>query len=144
MAGYITRCIYKSLPVLYRYHKDWCLLLQRNSISPGEREKYRTRSPAEPDHKKLKKEEKDMGHVRTARIIITQTCVRLTSSLHSSNCDDVAGISCRRRQRRTHITSQRGAFTQRERSGQTSTQERTSPSQSAVRRYTVFTHTTLH
>ncbi|VVC98104.1 unnamed protein product [Leptidea sinapis] len=34
----------------------------RNSISPGEREKYRTRSPAEPDHKKLKKEEKDMGH----------------------------------------------------------------------------------
>lgn len=40
-----------------------CFLLQRNSISPGEREKYRTRSPAEPDHKKLKKEEKDMGHV---------------------------------------------------------------------------------
>lgn len=39
------------------------VLLQRNSISPGEREKYRTRSPAEPDHKKLKKEEKDMGHV---------------------------------------------------------------------------------
>ncbi|XP_013169962.1 PREDICTED: protein groucho [Papilio xuthus] len=34
----------------------------RNSISPGEREKYRTRSPAEPEHKKLKKEEKDMGH----------------------------------------------------------------------------------
>ncbi|GBP31611.1 Transducin-like enhancer protein 3-B [Eumeta japonica] len=34
----------------------------RNSISPGEREKYRTRSPAEPDHKKMKKEEKDMGH----------------------------------------------------------------------------------
>lgn len=42
---------------------DFVLLLQRNSISPGEREKYRTRSPAEPDHKKLKKEEKDMGHV---------------------------------------------------------------------------------
>ncbi|CAK1542103.1 unnamed protein product [Leptosia nina] len=34
----------------------------RNSISPGEREKYRTRSPMEPDHKKPKKEEKDMGH----------------------------------------------------------------------------------
>ncbi|XP_077291523.1 protein groucho-like isoform X2 [Arctopsyche grandis] len=34
----------------------------RNSISPGEREKYRPRSPNEPDHKKLKKEEKDLGH----------------------------------------------------------------------------------
>jgi hypothetical protein len=32
---------------------------QRNSISPAEREKYRPRSPPEPEHKKLKKEEKD-------------------------------------------------------------------------------------
>uniref|UniRef100_A0A023FB07 Putative transducin-like enhancer of split protein n=2 Tax=Triatominae TaxID=70999 RepID=A0A023FB07_TRIIF len=31
----------------------------RNSISPAEREKYRPRSPPEPDHKKVKKEEKD-------------------------------------------------------------------------------------
>uniref|UniRef100_A0A0K8SNJ1 Groucho/TLE N-terminal Q-rich domain-containing protein n=6 Tax=Lygus hesperus TaxID=30085 RepID=A0A0K8SNJ1_LYGHE len=31
----------------------------RNSISPAEREKYRTRSPPEPEHKKVKKEEKD-------------------------------------------------------------------------------------
>ncbi|BES87732.1 Groucho/TLE N-terminal Q-rich domain [Nesidiocoris tenuis] len=31
----------------------------RNSISPAEREKYRARSPPEPDHKKVKKEEKD-------------------------------------------------------------------------------------
>ncbi|XP_066994084.1 transducin-like enhancer protein 4 isoform X2 [Anabrus simplex] len=31
----------------------------RNSISPGDREKYRPRSPPEPEHKKLKKEEKD-------------------------------------------------------------------------------------
>ncbi|KPJ15762.1 Protein groucho-2 [Papilio machaon] len=38
------------------------IMRSRNSISPGEREKYRTRSPAEPEHKKLKKEEKDMGH----------------------------------------------------------------------------------
>lgn len=37
-------------------------LLQRNSISPAEREKYRPRSPVEPEHKKMKKEEKD-GHV---------------------------------------------------------------------------------
>lgn len=34
----------------------------RNSISPGEREKYRARSPAESEHKKMKKEDKDMGH----------------------------------------------------------------------------------
>ncbi|KAL0271666.1 UNVERIFIED_CONTAM: hypothetical protein PYX00_008686 [Menopon gallinae] len=34
----------------------------RSSISPAEREKYRPRSPPEPDIKKLKKEEKD-GHV---------------------------------------------------------------------------------
>ncbi|XP_065169303.1 transducin-like enhancer protein 4 isoform X2 [Atheta coriaria] len=34
----------------------------RNSISPAEREKYRPRTPQEPDHKKVKKEEKDMGH----------------------------------------------------------------------------------
>ncbi|XP_034241748.1 protein groucho-like isoform X4 [Thrips palmi] len=33
----------------------------RNSISPAEREKYRPRSPVEPEHKKMKKEEKD-GH----------------------------------------------------------------------------------
>ncbi|KAK6631264.1 Transducin-like enhancer protein 3-B [Polyplax serrata] len=33
----------------------------RNSISPAEREKYRPRSPPEPEIKKLKKEEKD-GH----------------------------------------------------------------------------------
>ncbi|CAB3360755.1 Hypothetical predicted protein [Cloeon dipterum] len=31
----------------------------RNSISPAEREKYRPRSPAEVEHKKVKKEEKD-------------------------------------------------------------------------------------
>ncbi|RZF44053.1 hypothetical protein LSTR_LSTR011516, partial [Laodelphax striatellus] len=31
----------------------------RNSISPAEREKYRPRSPPEPEHKKMKKEEKD-------------------------------------------------------------------------------------
>ncbi|CAH1407562.1 unnamed protein product [Nezara viridula] len=31
----------------------------RNSISPAEREKYRPRSPPEPEHKKVKKEEKD-------------------------------------------------------------------------------------
>ncbi|KAJ9575990.1 hypothetical protein L9F63_007090, partial [Diploptera punctata] len=31
----------------------------RNSISPAEREKYRPRSSPEPEHKKLKKEEKD-------------------------------------------------------------------------------------
>ena len=31
----------------------------RNSISPAEREKYRPRSPVEPEHKKMKKEEKD-------------------------------------------------------------------------------------
>ncbi|KAK9712321.1 WD domain, G-beta repeat [Popillia japonica] len=34
----------------------------RNSISPAEREKYRPRTPQEPDHKKVKKEEKDLGH----------------------------------------------------------------------------------
>ncbi|KAF2898886.1 hypothetical protein ILUMI_07285 [Ignelater luminosus] len=34
----------------------------RNSISPAEREKYRPRTSPEPDHKKVKKEEKDMGH----------------------------------------------------------------------------------
>lgn len=39
-------------------------LLQRNSISPAEREKYRPRSPPEPEHKKMKKEEKDC-HVST-------------------------------------------------------------------------------
>ncbi|KAJ9589830.1 hypothetical protein L9F63_027910, partial [Diploptera punctata] len=33
--------------------------LMRNSISPAEREKYRPRSSPEPEHKKLKKEEKD-------------------------------------------------------------------------------------
>lgn len=38
--------------------------LQRNSISPAERnEKYRARSPPEQEHKKMKKEEKDLGHV---------------------------------------------------------------------------------
>lgn len=35
--------------------------MQRNSISPAEREKYRPRSSPEPDIKKMKKEEKD-GH----------------------------------------------------------------------------------
>jgi hypothetical protein len=39
--------------------KTVSLLLQRNSISPAEREKYRPRSPPESEHKKLKKEEKD-------------------------------------------------------------------------------------
>lgn len=39
------------------------ILLQRNSISPAEREKYRPRTSPEPDHKKVKKEDKDMGHV---------------------------------------------------------------------------------
>lgn len=37
--------------------------LQRNSISPAEREKYRPRTPQEPELKKPKKEEKDLGHV---------------------------------------------------------------------------------
>ena len=37
----------------------------RNSISPPEREKYRPRSPQDQhDMKKIKKEEKDLGHVR--------------------------------------------------------------------------------
>lgn len=35
----------------------------RNSISPTEREKYRPRSPDQHELKKVKKEEKDMGHV---------------------------------------------------------------------------------
>ncbi|XP_071050806.1 protein groucho-like isoform X1 [Onthophagus taurus] len=35
----------------------------RSSISPAEREKYRPRTPQEPDHKKVKKEEKELGHV---------------------------------------------------------------------------------
>lgn len=37
----------------------------RSSISPQEREKYRPRSPSEQHelNKKIKKEEKDMGHV---------------------------------------------------------------------------------
>lgn len=35
------------------------LFLQRNSISPVEREKYRPRSSPEVEHKKVKKEEKD-------------------------------------------------------------------------------------
>ncbi|XP_018328388.1 transducin-like enhancer protein 4 isoform X2 [Agrilus planipennis] len=34
----------------------------RSSISPAEREKYRSRTPSEPEHKKVKKEEKDLGH----------------------------------------------------------------------------------
>ena len=34
---------------------------QRGSISPGERDKYRPRSPHESEHKKIKKEDKD-GH----------------------------------------------------------------------------------
>jgi groucho len=38
------------------------LIFQRNSISPAEREKYRPRTPQENEHKKPKKEEKDMGH----------------------------------------------------------------------------------
>lgn len=38
----------------------------RSSISPQEREKYRPRSPSEQHElKKIKKEEKDMGHVRS-------------------------------------------------------------------------------
>lgn len=40
-----------------------CFVLQRSSISPAEREKYRPRTPQEPEHKKPKKEEKDIGHV---------------------------------------------------------------------------------
>lgn len=45
---------------------DVCVSLQRNSISPAEREKYRPRTPQEPTElKKLKKEEKDLGHVST-------------------------------------------------------------------------------
>lgn len=35
----------------------------RNSISPTEREKYRPRTPEQHELKKVKKEEKDMGHV---------------------------------------------------------------------------------
>lgn len=38
------------------------LLLQRSSISPAEREKYRPRSPDTHELKKVKKEDKD-GHV---------------------------------------------------------------------------------
>lgn len=45
-------------------------VLQRNSISPAEREKYRPRSTPDPQHdhlhlsKKMKKEhDKDIGHV---------------------------------------------------------------------------------
>lgn len=34
----------------------------RNSISPAEREKYRPRTPEQHELKKVKKEEKDMGH----------------------------------------------------------------------------------
>lgn len=52
------------------------MLLQRNSISPTEREKYRNaRSPMSaagdmhaPDMKKIKREEKD-GHVRETRSV---------------------------------------------------------------------------
>lgn len=37
----------------------------RNSISPSDRDKYRPRSPVEQmDLKKIKKDDKDMGHVR--------------------------------------------------------------------------------
>lgn len=44
-------------------------MLQRSSISPAEREKYRPRSPPEiSEHKKLKKEEKD-GHVSKESIL---------------------------------------------------------------------------
>lgn len=35
----------------------------RNSISPPDREKYRPRSPSDHELKKIKKEEKDLGHV---------------------------------------------------------------------------------
>lgn len=46
---------------MYEFIIKCCFLSQRNSISPAEREKYRPRSPPEPEIKKLKKEEKD-GH----------------------------------------------------------------------------------
>lgn len=39
-------------------------ILQRSSISPTEREKYRPRTPDQHEMKKVKKEEKDLGHVR--------------------------------------------------------------------------------
>nr|CAI5844774.1 unnamed protein product [Callosobruchus analis] len=40
-------------------------MIDINSISPAEREKYRPRTPQEPELKKPKKEEKDLGHVST-------------------------------------------------------------------------------
>lgn len=46
-----------------------CFFLQRNSISPSEREKYRPRSPSEQhDLKKVKKEEIDKGHVSISKV----------------------------------------------------------------------------
>lgn len=46
---------------------------QRNSISPAEREKYRPRTPQESEHKKVKKEEKDIGHVSMKVRIVLNT-----------------------------------------------------------------------
>lgn len=44
-------------------------ILQRSSISPTEREKYRPRTPDQHEMKKVKKEEKDLGHVSLNLII---------------------------------------------------------------------------
>lgn len=41
----------------------------RNSISPTDRDKYRPRSPDQHDLKKVKKEEKDSGHVSKIHLL---------------------------------------------------------------------------
>lgn len=61
------------------YDLHFINLFQRNSISPAEREKYRPRTPQEPEMKKPKKEEKDLGHVsikvrRFLLLIIILSC----------------------------------------------------------------------
>lgn len=85
---------------------DFVLLLQRNSISPGEREKYRTRSPAEPDHKKLKKEEKDMGHVSghimylptlDIEFLFSIKCLKIRYHNNKKCVCNFSGVSRRRR-----------------------------------------------
>lgn len=55
--------LFKLLFVSWLRETHINFLLQRSSISPAEREKYRPRTPQEPEHKKVKKEEKDIGHV---------------------------------------------------------------------------------
>lgn len=70
--------------VLLKLMPQWIVkllqfLFQRNSISPAEREKYRPRSPPEPEHKKLKKEEKDC-HVSNSDFV--------KQPFSTSNCND--------------------------------------------------------